>query len=101
MLKVVIDSSMCCLGFACRAAGMSAKAITGFGMLDMPLNTGYKGGIKKGLEKLVQRDGDSYYDSTLIAKRLAKENDNTKPMRSEKKIIALGKKAGIAFSFIN
>jgi hypothetical protein len=93
---------MCCIGFAGRAAGYAAKTIEKRGMVCDVLNEGRK--LKEGLEKLVRYDKVyKSWDDTPIAIKLAEVNDSSviPSDKKEKKIIELGKKAGISFSFIN
>jgi hypothetical protein len=93
------DGKMCCLGFACRAVGMSVKDI--HGQL-RPGNVGdqLRATSLRGLVNPKTTDNDS-----RVAQRMMDLNDalpkGMTPTARERKLRELGKKAGIRFVFFN
>ena len=84
---------MCCLGFACITAGLKKKDIVGIGT---PSEIGY-GRLPKSLAKLTTKEFDSKICSNLMS---ANDREYFEDVR-EADIKKLGKKAGLAFTFVD
>ena len=97
--SVLLNESgrMCCLGFACLAAGVPKTAIE---EVEMP--AGIDRELPPSLDKLIREDYGRGYD-TPISTQLAATNDSftLQPKEREAQIKALGVKAGIDFSFVD
>lgn len=83
---------MCCLGFACLAAGLTKEQIK-----DRRVPSHIRDLLPAALNKLVSAGG---LDST-VANLMMYENDRGNPECREAKLIELGCEAGIEFEFIN
>ena len=95
----------CCLGFACRAAGVTKKRITGQGVIDDIIDDK---GLRENLPGLITKDGPGWMTNS-IHDELVMANDSfgldykniTDDREREDLITKLGKEAGINFSFVN
>jgi hypothetical protein len=87
---------MCCLGFACLAAGLNAKEIGNVGYPhSLPRQVGIQ--LPASLERVAKLEDDEYGDQ-----KIGSVNDNISftDEEREKAIIVLGLKYGINFTFV-
>ena len=89
------DGNMCCLGFACRAAGFSAKAIKGHGEpQDLRDASGQPTRVAKKLGALVVCNGQFVEDAISI-----NDNDRISDKMREHKLKPILKRLGFAVKF--
>jgi hypothetical protein len=96
-------NKMCCLGFACLAAGLNEGAISGSSYVHdiKPFMS-----IPAALLWLVEYPEDELLGESVISRILTEANDNHKaPFRTltekENYLIENGRKAGIEFEFVD
>jgi hypothetical protein len=103
MLYSSDTKKMCCLGFACEAAGVPKKHITG---VPYPYQLRI---IPESLEKLVDR-GKGFVEQSNISALLTNANDNSRytlvprfmtMAAKEAYLIEKGREAGIEFTFVD
>lgn len=102
------DDKMCCLGFACKAAGLGDDVIENFGMVGTVidyLNNMSSESEKKKMEIKGKLNKLYIYSlcqtrNTPIHDNLVKANDSSNEEEIESKVIELGKKANLNFSFV-
>lgn len=92
------DGRMCCLGFACLAAGETKEAI--HGLPDLETLAGCLDDISPALHLLV-RDEPAALVNSELGIDLMKTNDDPSlsPAARESEIVRLGLEAGINFTF--
>jgi hypothetical protein len=98
------DGLMCCLGFACRAAHISAKNIAGIADPAELVNRRVR--FPTSLSGLIvpPHAGHPHFaDITPVCDELIRTNDDEDitDRKREQKLARLGKKAGIAFTFVD
>src|SRR5258707_2993915 len=90
-------NKMCCLGFACRAAGLKAYQIRGETVPDGLFEE--RADFPVSLQKLINRDtGNSRTCCALMA---ANDNHDIGARTREARVKKLGKKVGINFRFVD
>lgn len=96
ILRNESTGKMCCLGFACIAAGYSESEINGFGDVDMP----YSGRNISTVEGLL--DLDNILPNNIHGYLVdSNDNDCIDDKIREQEIIEQGKRAEINFTFVN
>ena len=92
-----INGMMCCVGFACLAAGLSLEEITGTDTVTNLLTTGRVNGIPEPLRKLVAGRTNSNIATALYQTNDAWSSEATR----EANLTTLGLEAGIKFTFVD
>lgn len=101
---------MCCLGFACIAAGLTPDQIRGKGypynieqMTTRARPSEDPKILPPSLQPLVAYEPDGYVMNSDTGSRLAKTNDDESitDVQREERIIALGAGVGLKFTFVN
>lgn len=70
------QGNMCCLGFLCRAKGISKKRIDGYGMPADVLHESRSASLVSKLGDLVLATGSGYYENNPIVREIASINDD-------------------------